>query len=85
MIDFIFENVETFQKKPIKVIINRAVAQVFNEISFKKDFYLSILLTNNLGIKKINKRYSFINKSTNVLSFPHNETRFFEPKKKKLY
>ena len=84
MIDFIFENVETFQKKPIKVIINRAVAQVFNEISFKKDFYLSILLTNNLGIKKINKRYSFINKSTNVLSFPHNETRFFETKKKKV-
>ena len=84
MIDFIFENVENFQKKPIKVIINRAVAQVFKEISFKKEFYLSVLLTNNQGIKKINKRYSFINKSTNVLSFPHNEIRFFEQKKKVL-
>ena len=52
MIDFIFENVENFQKKPIKMIINRAVAQVLKEISFKKDFYLSVLLTNNQGIKK---------------------------------
>jgi|TARA_B100000073_G_scaffold111377_1_gene89864 probable rRNA maturation factor len=84
MIDFIFENADTFQKKTIKIIIKRAVTQVLKEISFNKDFYLSVLLTNNQGIKKINKRFSSLNKSTNVLSFPYNEIRFFEHKKQKV-
>ena len=84
MIDFIFENADAFKKKTIKIIIKRAVTQVFKEVSFNKDFYLSVLLTNNQGIKKINKRFSSLNKSTNVLSFPYNEIRFFEHKKQKV-
>ena len=84
MIDFIFENADAFQKKTIKIIIKKAVTQVLKEISFNKDFYLSVLLTNNQGIKKINKRFSSLNKSTNVLSFPYNEIRFFEHKKQKV-
>jgi len=57
---------------------------VLKEIDFKKKYYLSVLLTNDNGIKKINKKYRKINKSTNVLSFPQNEKRFVTKKIPKI-
>ena len=36
----------------------------------KKKISLTVLLSNNINIKKLNKRFRNINKSTDVLSFP---------------
>ena len=44
----------------------------------KKNVTFTILLTNSLGIKKINKKFRKQNKPTDVLSFP-----FFSQKKNK--
>ncbi len=81
MIDYTCENVENFQINHIKDIIKRAVTEVFKEVSFDKKFYLSILLTDDIGIKKINSKYRQVNKSTNVLSFPYKETMHLNEKK----
>ena len=54
------------------------------EMDFKKEYYLSILLTNDNGIKKINKKYRKVNKATNVLSFPQNDERLITKKRFKI-
>ena len=43
-----------------------------------KKIYLTLLLSNNKNIKKLNKKFRNKNKHTDILSFP------FKPKKKKL-
>ena len=45
----------------------------------RKNITFTILLTNSLGIKKLNKKFRKQNKHTDVLSFP-----FFSQKKFKL-
>jgi len=45
----------------------------------RKNITFTILLTNSLGIKKLNKKFRKQNKPTDVLSFP-----FFSQKKLKL-
>jgi len=84
MIDFNFEYLGSFSENEIKRIVRRSIAVVLKEIDFKKKYYLSVLLTNDNGIKKINKKYRKINKSTNVLSFPQNEKRFVTKKIPKI-
>ena len=84
MIDFNFEYLGSFSESEIKRIVRRAIALVLKEMDFKKKYYLSVLLTNDNGIKKINKKYRKINKSTNVLSFPQNEKRFVTKKIPKI-
>ena len=84
MIDYTFENIKNFQINDIKGIIKRAVSEVFKEVSFDKKYYLSILLTDNKGIKKINRKYRQVNQITNVLSFPYIENFDFNEKKKIL-
>ena len=84
MIDFVFENVQKFKENQVRQVIERSVFVTLKEIKFKKNFYLSVLVTNNIGIKKINKEYRKINKFTNVLSFPQNEIRFFNKKQQKI-
>ena len=84
MIDYTFDNVKNFQINYVKGIIKRAVAEVFKEVSFDKKYYLSILLTDNKGIKRINRKYRQVNQSTNVLSFPYKETLNLNEKKKIL-
>ena len=44
-------------------------------MQFKKNFYISIFVTNNINMQKINFKYRKKNKTTNVLSFPQNETK----------
>ena len=73
MIDFFFESVEVTKKTKVKKIMSKAIYTVLEEMGFKKNFYLSVLVTNNNVIKKINKKFRKINKPTNVLSFPLNQ------------
>ena len=84
MIEFNFEYLGSFSEKEIKVIVKKAISEVLKEMDFKKKYYLSVLLTDNNGIKKINKQYRKINKSTNVLSFPQNDERFITKKTSKI-
>ena len=58
------KNPENYLKKKIKKIEKN---NFFKKISFE----LSILLTDNKKIKKLNNKFRKKNKSTDVLSFPH--------------
>ena len=84
MIEFNFEYLDYFSENEIKTIVEKATFLVLKEMDFKKNYYLSVLLTNDTGIKKINKKYRKINKSTNVLSFPQNDERFILKKASKI-
>ncbi|MAI29869.1 MAG: rRNA maturation RNase YbeY [Rickettsiales bacterium] len=84
MIEFNFEYLGSFSECEIKRIVKKAISEVLKEMDFKKKYYISVLLTNNNGIKKINRRYRKINKSTNVLSFSQNDERFITKKTSKI-
>ena len=84
MIEFNFEYLGSFSENEIKVIVKKAISEVLKEMDFKKKYYLSVLLTNDIGIKKINKKYRKIDKSTNVLSFPQNDERLITKKSFKI-
>ena len=84
MIDFNFEYLGSFSENQIKKIVKKSISEVLKEMNLKKKYYVSVLLTNDVGIKKINKKYRKINKSTNVLSFPQNEERFINKKTSKI-
>ena len=84
MIEFNFEYFGSFSEDEIKRIVKKAISEVLKEMDFKKKYYLSILLTNDNGIKKINNKFRKINKPTNVLSFPQNDERFVEKKTPKV-
>ena len=84
MIEFNFEYLGSFSENEIRRIVKKAILEVLKEMNFEKKYYLSVLLTNNNGIKKINKKYIKINKSTNVLSFPQNDERYLTKKTSKV-
>ena len=84
MIEFNFEYLGSFSENEIRMIVKKAISEVFKEMDFKKKYYLSVLLTDNNRIKEINKKYRKINKSTNVLSFPQNDERFVTKKTSKI-
>ena len=84
MIEFNFEYLGSFSENEIKVIVKKAISVVLKEMDFKKKYYVSVLLTNDSGIKKINKQYRKINKPTNVLSFPQNDERLITKKRFKI-
>ena len=64
-----------------KKYFNQKLKRISNIIKFFKDknITFTILLTNSLSMKKLNKRFRKRNKSTDVLSFPS-----FSPKKLQL-
>ena len=75
MIDILVDKNLGFEIPSINRIIKRVVDKTLEELQIsKKDepFYLSILLTDNSEIAKLNKKYAKKNKATNVLSFPQN-------------
>ena len=75
MIDILIKKDLGFKIPEINRIIKRVVAKTFQELNIsKKDkpYYLSVLLTDNSEIAKLNKKYAKKNKATNVLSFPQN-------------
>ena len=84
MIEFNFEYLGSFSESEIRMIVKKAISEVLKEMNFKKKYYLSVLLTDNNGIKKINKQYRKINKSTTVLSFRQNDERFITKKPSKI-
>ena len=84
MIEFNFEYLGSFSESEIRMIVKKAISEVLKEMDFKKKYYLSVLLTDDNGIKKINKKYRKVNKSTNVLSFPQNDERFITKKTSKI-
>ena len=77
MIDLSFEDVPELRKAEITKLIKRSINVCVKEMRYNKNFYISIFVTNNVNMKKINLKYRKKNKVTNVLSFPQNEIRFF--------
>jgi len=76
IIDIKFDCEKSFKTRKIKNFVKKSVDQTLEILENKKrKTYVSVFLTNNEEIKKINSQYRKINKATNVLSFPQNETR----------
>jgi len=68
-----------FDQKLIKI-------SKINKFFRNKNIIFTILLTNSLNIKKLNKKFRKINKSTDVLSFPFFKIKNFSSiKEKKIY
>ena len=55
MIEFNFEYLGSFSKNKIRMIVKKAIAEVIKEMDFKKQYYLSVLLTNDNRIKFADK------------------------------
>ena len=71
-----------------KKYFNRKLKKVSKMLKlFKnKNITFTILLTNSLNMKKLNKKFRKRNKSTDVLSFPaFSKKNFMSIKKKKIY
>ena len=69
-----------------KKYFNKKLKKVSKIVSFfsKKNITFTILLTNSLSMKKLNKKFRNCNKSTDVLSFPlfsSNNLKFMKQKK----
>ncbi len=80
MIDIFFDKVAISNKKEIELLVKNTLNFGIRELKIKKNFYISVLLTDNQKIKEMNLRYRKINKPTNVLSFGQNEKRIMEDK-----
>ena len=62
------------KQKKLKILLKNLLIKLLKYLNIKKrKTYVSVFLTNNEEIKKINSKYRKINKPTNVLSFPQNE------------
>ena len=80
-------NVEVNSKPWLKKIknpkkyLNKKLKKISKNIKFfkNKNITFTILLTNSINMKRLNKKFRKIDKSTDVLSFPS-----FSPKKLKL-
>ena len=75
MIDILIKKDLGFEIPSINKIIKRVVAKTFKELNISnknQPYYLSVFLTDNSEIAKLNKKYAKKNKATNVLSFPQN-------------
>ena len=57
MIDLSFEDVSEFKKKEITKLIKKSITVGIKEMQFKKNFYISIFVTNNINMQKINFKY----------------------------
>ena len=76
IIEIKFNCEHSFKTKKIKNFVKKSVEQTLEILEYKKKkTYVSVFLTNNEEIKRINSKYRKINKPTNVLSFPQNEKR----------
>jgi len=76
------------QIKNPKKYFNEKLKKVSKIISFfkKKNVTFTILLTNSLNMKKLNKKFRKRNKSTDVLSFPSFSSKNLKSiKEKKIY
>ena len=76
IVEISFNCEESFKTKKINNFVKKSIDQTIEILEYKKrKTYVSVFLTNNEEITKINSKYRKINKPTNVLSFPQNEKR----------
>ena len=71
-----------------KKYFNQKLKKISRIIKFlkKKNITFTILLTNSLNMKKLNKKFRKLNKSTDVLSFPSLSSKNLKLiKEKKIY
>ena len=81
MIDILIHKTVEFEIQKIKKLVNEVIKVALREINkTDKNFYVSILLTNNSEIEKINFKYRHKKNPTNVLSFPQNIERIIGKK-----
>ena len=74
MIEIDFHQKLNYEEIEIKNYIFSSVKKCFETLKKnQEDYYLSIFLTNNYDIKKLNNKFRKINKPTNVLSFIQDE------------
>ena len=66
------KNQKKYFRKKLKKILK--IVKFFR----KRNITFSILLTNSLNMKKLNKKFSNCNKSTDVLSFPFHSSNDFK-------
>lgn len=68
----IFENEQNKLKfdEKIKLLIEKAIQRTMEYENFKHPYEISVLITDNEGIKSINNQYRNIDRETDVLSFP---------------
>ncbi len=64
-----------FTKKLVKKVVTNIINR-YSNLKVVKEFELSILLTDNEQMLKLNKRFRGKEKATNVLSFPDTELDF---------
>lgn len=68
MIEIEYNNIEKLENE--EVLLKKVVQAVLEEEEIVHDLYISITLTNNEEIHKINKQYRDVDRPTDVLSFP---------------
>ena len=74
MIEIDFHKKLNSEETEIKKYIFSSVKKCFEILKKnQEDYYVSIFLTNNYDIKKLNNKFRKINKPTNVLSFIQDE------------
>ena len=80
--DIEYDGIE--EDKKYENIINKVFEQCFKEEDlYDYKMYISIILTDEEGINRINKKYRGIDKPTDVLSFPMFEPNEIEEAKKR--
>ena len=76
MIDVKFKCEGDFKEKEIRTFVKQSVDQTLAMLrNSNLKTYVSIFLTSNKEIRKINSEFRNIDKETNVLSFPQNDQR----------
>lgn len=78
-INYDVEKEEYMDEEKIIEIVTYIISNEKKEEFLKKDYYVSILVTNNEVIREINKEYRDKDMPTDVLSFAYNETENFGP------
>ncbi len=74
MIEIDFHKKLDYEEIEIKNYIRCSVQKCFETLKKdQEDYYVSIFLTNNYDMKKLNNKFRKINKPTNVLSFTQDE------------
>ncbi len=68
MVEIDYNNIEKLENE--EVLLKKVVQAVLEEEEIVHDLYISITLTNNEEIHKINKQYRDVDRPTDVLSFP---------------
>ena len=68
-----------FDEKKIKDFVSYILKDEYKEKFDKNEYYLSLLITTNEEIQKINREYRQKDVPTDVISFAYNETENFGP------